>query len=483
MSHELSEAIGLPLPERGIYCNRTINLRSIQAIGFDMDYTLIHYRPEEWERRAYEYLQQRLLDRGWPVGALQFDAASVMLGLVVDLELGNIVKANRFGYVKKAMHGTRVLSFEEQRDAYARVLVDLSEPRWVFLNTLFGLSEGCMFAQTVDLLDAGLIEEVLGYADLYKIVRSCLDETHMEGKLKAEIVADPERYAEPDPELPLALLDLKHAGKKLLLITNSEWAYTRAMMSWAFDRWLPAGMTWRELFDVLIVSAGKPDFFSARHPVFEVVDEDGLLRPAHRIREGGAYLGGHAGMVEECLGVPGEDILFVGDHIFADVHVSKSMLRWRTALVVRALEDEMRALETFKPGQAALSEMMEEKNLLEHRYSIMRVALQRLEKGYGPRPEVPAEALRQGIQEVRARLLALDARIMPLAREAGGLSNPVWGLLMRAGNDKSHLARQIERYADIYMSRVSNLLLYTPFVYLRSPRGSLPHDSGPEGGA
>ena len=57
------------------------------------------------------------------------------------------------------------------------------------------------------------------------------------------------------------------------------------------------------------------------------------------------------------------------------------------------------------------------------------------------------------------------------------LSSERWGLLMRAGNDKSHLARQVERYADIYMSRVSNFLYQTPFVYLRSIRGSLPHDS------
>ena len=47
---------------------------------------------------------------------------------------------------------------------------------------------------------------------------------------------------------------------------------------------------------------------------------------------------------------------------------------------------------------------------------------------------------------------------------------------MRAGNDKSQLARQIERYADVYTSRVANLLYATPFAYLRSVRGSLPHD-------
>jgi hypothetical protein len=63
-----------------------------------------------------------------------------------------------------------------------------------------------------------------------------------------------------------------------------------------------------------------------------------------------------------------------------------------------------------------------------------------------------------------------------MAEQSATTSNPRWGLLMRTGNDKSYLARQVERYADVYTSRVSNLLYQTPFVYLRSPRGSLPYD-------
>ena len=73
--------------------------------------------------------------------------------------------------------------------------------------------------------------------------------------------------------------------------------------------------------------------------------------------------------------------------------------------------------------------------------------------------------------------------LAPLAKAATELSNPRWGLLTRAGNDKSHLARQVERHADVYTSRVSNFLLATPFVYLRSLRGTLPHDPGTPGGA
>ena len=67
-------------------------------------------------------------------------------------------------------------------------------------------------------------------------------------------------------------------------------------------------------------------------------------------------------------------------------------------------------------------------------------------------------------------------RIAPLAQAASLVSNKHWGLSMRAGNDKSHLARQVERSADVYTSRVSNFMLATPFAFLRAPRGSLPHD-------
>lgn len=477
--------LSAPVPaHRRIFCNRTLNLRSLAAVGCDMDYTLIHYNTEEWEKRAYSYVQRKLAGRGWPVKDLEFDSSLVARGLVLDLELGNTVKTNRFGYVTRASHGTHMLDYEQQRKVYSRVIVELAEPRWVFLDTFFSLSEACLYAQLVDLLDEETIHGVIGYADLYRVIKSNLDEAHMEGELKAEIVADPDRFVERDEDLPLALLDIKEAGKTLMLITNSEWPYTRAMMSYAFDDLLPSGITWRELFDVVIVGARKPSFFSGNNPFFQVVDEErGLLQPTvGRIERGKAYLGGSAAGVERDLKLDGERILYIGDHMFADVHASKNLLRWRTALVVRELEGEIAALEGFKPQQAELSAMMAEKEALEYAYSQLRLAVQRAEKGYGPQPDQDAAALRARMRERREHLIALDEKIAPLARAAGSLAHPRWGLLMRAGKDKSQLARQIERYADVYLSRVSNLLLTTPFEFLRAPRGSLPHDSGPAGG-
>ena len=397
--------------------------------------------------------------------------------MIIDTELGNILKADRFGYVKQAHHGTVPMDFNVQRELYGRIIIDLSESRWVFLNTLFSLSEACMYSQLVGLLDQGKLATVLGYDDLYDLIRTSLDETHVDGILKTEIIADPERFVELDPDAPLTLLDQRNAGKKLLLITNSEWAYTQAMMEYAFDRYLPGDMVWRDLFDLIIVSARKPDFFSSTHPFFEVTNDEGLLRPVvGGPIAGRTYLGGNATSVEKHLGVSGDGILYIGDHLFSDVHVTKNLLRWRTGLIVRELEGEISATERFGEQQHRLTRLMDEKVRLEQEHSEVRLTLQRKRLDYGPQPGETVKKMESRLAGLRSRLTALDQEISPLAEASGEVSNNRWGLLMRAGNDKSHMARQVERHADIYMSRVSNMMSSTPFAYFRSPKGSLPHD-------
>ncbi len=476
----------------GVYCNRTLNMRSIKAIGYDMDYTLVDYNVEAWERRAYERARDKLAAQGWPIGGLRYDPQAVIRGLIIDVERGNIVKANRHGFITTAVHGTRELGFDELRAEYMRTIVELALPRWVFLNTLFSYSEACLYGQLVDVVDRGQAPAPVGYTDLYLKVRAALEGAHVEGELKAEVVADPARYVQIDPDLPLTLLDQRAAGKKLLLITNSEWGYTREMMSWVLGRGLPPGTGWRDLFDLVVVGARKPDFFTGKSPIFEVVTDDGLLRPVvGDLRSGAiAYLGGSAQQVERYLGISGDEILYVGDHMFGDVHLTNKVLRWRTALILRELDDEVEAITSFHADEHVLSQKMALKQQLEDELSHARLAVQRRRDGYGPAVDAaPGPAPGPGIDELqaraaalRARLIALDAEIAPLARAASRLHHPRWGLLTRAGNDKSHLARQVERYADLYTSRVSNFLRVTPFEYLRSPRGSLPHDpSTPSG--
>jgi 5'-nucleotidase len=456
-------------PERGVFCNRTLNLRAVRAVGYDMDYTLLHYRVEEWERVAFEHAVDHLAQRGWKLGKLEFDPSSFSLGLVFDLHLGNLVKATRFGYVVKAQHGATTLTYDELRNAYRETVVDLAEDRFEFMNTLFELSRASLWTQLVERHDRAPLQGVRTYADIYDVVDDALDEAHAAGVLKAQIVADPDRFLDPDPGIVTTLLDQRTTGKQLLLITNSDWAYTRQMMSYALDDLCPGDTTWRDLFDLVIVSAAKPRFFSHNDPIYRIVDEDRSLLEPHKgpLETGHVYFGGNARLVEHTLGESAGQPLYVGDHLFGDVHVTKDILRWRTALIVRELEPEITGAMEFESEQQRLSELMAQKVAIDRRQAQLRMKR--------ARGRADAESIAV-LDAVTDEAQALDAEIAPLARAAADLGNPNWGPLMRAGNDKSLFARQVERYADVYTSRVSNLGLETPFAYIRAARGSLPHD-------
>ena len=460
----------LPPPERGVFANRTLNMRTVEAVGYDMDYTLIHYEVDEWEAAAFAAARDVLAKRGWPVADLEFDPREFTIGLVFDLRLGNVVKATRFGYPVRAQHGNELMSFEQQRDVYRETVVELSSDRFEFMNTLFELSRASLFCQLVAIHDTKPLPGIGSYADLYDVINAALGEAHMAGVLKAEIIADPDRFVDLDPDIVPTLLDQRAAGKKLALITNSDWAYTSKMMNYAFDRFCGDQLTWRDLFDVVIVSANKPRFFSASDPIYRVADEElSLLHPHHGpLRRGDVYFGGNARLVEASLGISGGQPLYVGDHLFGDVHVTKDVLRWRTALIVRELESEIADAMAFDERQHQLETLMTEKVAIDREQAQLRMAR--------ARSRSRDARLSARLSTATARAIELDEMIAPLAKAAASLGNPTWGPLMRAGNDKSLFARQVERYADVYTSRVSNLRYETPFAYLRAARGSLPHD-------
>ncbi|KAG4946704.1 hypothetical protein JHK87_042711 [Glycine soja] len=419
-AEDLLKKLDIPSPSlrnspRGIFCTRTLNLRSISAIGYDMDYTLVHYNVKAWEGRAYDYCMENLKNMGFPIDGLAFDPDLVIRGLVIDKEGGNLVKADRFGYIKRAMHGTKMLSTRAVSEIYGRELVDLRQKsRWEFLNTFFSVSEAVAYMQMVDKLDGGIIPSNLGsfdYKGLYKVVGKALIAAHVEGRLKSEIMSNPEQFVEPDPELLFTLLDQKE----------------------------------------VIVSANKPEFFQMSHPMYEVVTEEGLMRPCFKAQTGGLYSGGSAQMVESSLNIHGDEILYIGDHIYTDVSQPKVHLRWRAALICRELEEEYTALIRSRGRRQSLVELINQKEVVVDLFNQLRLALQRQSKG---RPaqivaatNVNKENLTERMQKLLLVMQILDGKIAPMLEADGELFNKKWGYLSRAGLwDKSHLMRQIEKY-------------------------------------
>lgn len=50
-----------------IFCNRSLNMKNIVAVGFDMDYTLAQYKAETFETLAYEGTIRKLVNNlGYP---------------------------------------------------------------------------------------------------------------------------------------------------------------------------------------------------------------------------------------------------------------------------------------------------------------------------------------------------------------------------------------------------------------------------------
>mmetsp|Transcript_20746 Transcript_20746/g.69586 ORF Transcript_20746/g.69586 Transcript_20746/m.69586 type:complete len:174 (-) Transcript_20746:450-971(-) len=84
------------------------------------------------------------------------------------------------------------------------------------------------------------------------------------------------------------------------------------------------------------------------------------------------------------------------------------------------------------------------------------------------------------IRRLLKTMRGLDEAIAALMDNEGAHLNERWGYMSRAGHEaKSDLQRQVEKSADIYMSRVSNLLQYTPYMYFRGSFQSLAHDKTP----
>ncbi len=66
----------------------------------------------------------------------------------------------------------------------------------------------------------------MSYKSIFQDVRNAVDFIHLKGDLKRRTVAECDKYVQQDPDLLVLLKRLRSAGKKIFLLTNSEWWYT-----------------------------------------------------------------------------------------------------------------------------------------------------------------------------------------------------------------------------------------------------------------
>ncbi|EGG18562.1 5'-nucleotidase [Cavenderia fasciculata] len=482
-----------------IFVNRDLRLDRIEFYGFDMDYTIAVYNSPDFEELAYDMVLERLIGLGYPttIKKLRYDPKFPIRGLFLDKELGNLLKIDSFGNIALCIHGRTTYTSKETYEYYPsmRVPNDDIGRRFYLLNTLFTLPEASLYADLVEFFETEsnlkITEELaeeqqqanspplellradvpkptiqaikgnnvgdLSYSNLFQDLREAMDLVHNDGTLKSKVLDDMPRYIKKT-QANVLFDRLRQNNNKVFLLTNSEFYYTNKVMSYLLNDTNPKYKSWRDYFDVIIVGADKPRFFSEGTTIREVDINTGNLMITHvkdRFEAGKVYHGGSLSLFQKLTGAKGNRVLYTGDHIFADIIKSKKSHGWRNLLVVPELQHELRVLG-------------EQKNTNIHLLNLEFIRAE-IYRGLDSESTTPPDisVLHQHIKEATNKL-----------NEA---YNKYFGSLFKSGSNATFFSMQVQRYADLYTSDYLNLLNYPLFYHFNANTVAMPHESS--GGA
>lgn len=442
-------------------------MRRIKAIGFDMDYTLVRYNTENFERLAYYSMIDKLIEnKGYPaeLRELKFDFKKMIQGLVINKNNGHILKLSLSGKVKTCYFGNKKMDFFSMQDVYGARELDLRDPDMVSLDTNFSLAKGILFADIVEYFKD--LPHIPSYAEIADDLQAMLDRCHGDGTLKDEVAKNIAEYIIQDPELPRLMETYKKYGKKLIVITNSGFPYSKLLMEYAFDPFLKDHKSWLDLFDMVITFSCKPRFFTDKVGYLKVDPETGLMTNYFDKLETGVFQGGNAAKLQKDLDLSPDEILYLGDHIYGDVVAIKKTFNWRTAMVFDPLIEELESIEKARPIQREIDADMAIKRGLERELNEM----------YAKRIEQNIKMDKDEKDDLFTKIDDLNATISKNIERYQEHFNPYWGEQMRSGLEETRLAGQIEKYACVYMPTVTDLLRNSPRTYFIPERRILPHE-------
>ncbi|HPB94455.1 MAG: 5' nucleotidase family protein [Deltaproteobacteria bacterium ADurb.Bin207] len=494
------EQLALPFPEiqtaprtiiarvHRIFANQSMKMGDVEWIGFDMDHTIAMYDPSALDSLCIHSMIDRLRQQGFPHAPTNVDPSFCIRGLVIDKRLGHILKLDRYRVVRKGFHGLRELSPDQLAKTYEARRIRVGTPQFFGIDTLYARSEASLFAAWIQSLEQQ--RHSIDPSHLFDQIRTCADGLFRDGTIPRLITDDLRRFIRKDPQLASTFHKLRSGGKKLFLLTNSPWPFTHAVMDYLLGSEMPEYPTWRHYFDIVITSANKPQFFLERQPLIE---QDGdskrpvVLRASTSFERGKSYEGGNLSDFTRLLGVPGDRILYVGDHIYGDILRSKKEASWRTGLVLHELDDELRAHEASLPDIQRLQDLTSQREELEDELRVHQTLFKdqsrQLESVRATRDiamtsavEVQRQLEKRTVERVRGLLQSNESETRDIEARIEQRFHPTWGPLLKEGTELSSFGQQVEAYACVYTSRVSNLLFYSPIQHFRSPRDLMPHE-------
>jgi hypothetical protein len=197
------------------------------------------------------------------------------------------------------------------------------------------------------------------------------------------------------------------------------------------------------------------------------------------------YQGGNVVAFEQMTGIKGEQVLYIGDHIYGDILRLRKQHMWRTAMVLQELEREISVSDRLEAQINDLELLDRRHRNLESEIDYQTLRLKKIARvlddpatnvSLRSRLEEERKQMRASIETLRQRANLMDAEVNSLDDRIDRAYNTHWGSCLREGNENSRFGEQVNDYADLYTSRVSNFGPYSPLRYFRAPRRPMPHE-------
>ncbi|KAH0952330.1 hypothetical protein HN011_006241 [Eciton burchellii] len=446
---------------KGVFACNELDLKEVQVYGFDYDYTLACYKPS-MDHLLYSLGRNMLIENyKYPegIGNLEYRENFAVRGLHYDIEKGLLLKLDsflqiQFGTVYRGLHP---LPDDEVLRVYKNRIIPIAyveapqkhshdtlhRTKMVQLADLFSVPEMVLLCNVMEYFLQNHIDyhpEIL-FRDVKNSVQNCHPIMH---KLVVENVSE---YLELNKDLTRFFDRLRNANKKMFLVTNSPFHFVDKGMQFL------VGKNWKNYFDVVIVQARKPRFFTEESRPLRIYDEikqTQLWDRVTKLNKGVIYLEGTVKQLQDMTGWQGHQVLYFGDHPYSDLADVTLEHGWRTGAIIKELTHEIETLNdpNFKENANWLQMLT---GLIEEHQDYEGPDVQdELDKWMKERDE--------------------------LRNEIKSVFNKQFGSVFRTYHNPTYFSRRLFRFADIYMSSITNLLEYSTSHTFYPRRGVMPHE-------
>ncbi|KAK4872283.1 hypothetical protein RN001_016407 [Aquatica leii] len=444
---------------KAVFACNELDLKEVKVYGFDYDYTLACYKPS-MDYLLYNLGRQILIEQykyPKPIGDLQYKPGFAIRGLHYDIQKGVLLKLDSFLQIQlgTVYRGLTSLSNEEVLNLYKNRIIPIAaveyrhdtdhdgHSKMVQLADLFSVPEMCLLCNVTDYFERNHIDyhpEIL-FRDVKNSVRFSHPVMH---KIVEQNVSE---YIKYNPDLGRFFQRLVEADKKLFLVTNSPYRFVNIGMQ------MLIGKNWKDYFDVIIVQARKPKFFTDKSRPIRLFDEKSGTHVWDRVvklEKGTIYYEGTVKQLQDMTNWRGHQVLYFGDHPYSDLADVTLEHGWRTGAIINELTHEIDTLNRtdFKRNANWLQMLT---GLIEEHQDC------------------------EDVDERQVFTKWMQERDF-LRNEIKYIFNEQFGSVFRTYHNPTYFSRRLFRFADIYTSNITNLLNYSVNHTFYPRRGVMPHE-------